>query len=493
MTPLRVLVASEESSFVELATRVIASADHTVFVAKTPDQADALLTATLVDAVLADGRSTAALACLPQVELRTPGAALLVAVDPDDGNTLRAALGLGATGIVALPLSGDALLGALARVAETVALRRRAPGTDRPPAPEPLLLVQRMVDGALLSEEELVRAALLTIETLVREVRPRVELRFANEPVTAPSADVPRLLLGEIDARVASLEIEGGDKDARGRALAIGGILAGLLALRGSRGERAPSERRVISDRELFEALQRTLSVLGPHKPVSVLVVPDDGRERAPESSRTDATACVGRVGEDLVFVLAGVGAAEAATRRRVLAPDGLAGVASAPQDGRGAADLVRVAKARLLRARSSPFRAVARAEPLSAVVDELLSSPLQAAGAYGCYPLLLSLGGLSALARQATDEALRAGPCIMHLGASAASLHEALADAERASGGKLSVHASTAPDGVYGVVLVGEAGSWSCVGRDDGEGIAAVHAADPVLADRIARSMDAS
>ena len=61
MTPLRVLVASEESSFVELATRVIASADHTVFVAKTPDQADALLTATLVDAVLADGRSTAAL------------------------------------------------------------------------------------------------------------------------------------------------------------------------------------------------------------------------------------------------------------------------------------------------------------------------------------------------------------------------------------------------------------------------------------------------
>jgi ActR/RegA family two-component response regulator len=241
--------------------------------------------------------------------------------------------------------------------------------------------------------------------------------------------------------------------------------------------------------------------VLGAVRETDVLARRDDGRVflLLPETGALGAHTCRRRVLEGAErnlraqgFAIGGAQVAKPSSIRGSLA----VGVASYPQDGGTLDRLLRAAEWRALAARSSAVQSPEFVDKsLPEIIDRLLEFPMMGAGPASPYPLDLSAAAALSLVASACHESLRGGGATVlvaaHPGAGFVSVARAVLPDD--SGATLHVVDVQEVEGcttAEAVVIVAEHGTWTMCGRRDGSRFKAVHSADPLLADLVARRL---
>lgn len=500
-----VLVVSDDPELLRVAEAAVLSGDGFAVKADSLERALEELTRGPIALALVDARTPGALTLVHHVRTLCEGAAIVVAVDTSDAEGMRAALDLGADGLVTTPLHGDAVLRALARSrVDAVTANRladleehvaRAVATARE--------LRRMMQAAAEGDDELVAAALDALTELAPNVTAYVTRTSpAEDPITAVSGDTERFALGQEGHEIGTLSITGGDASTRASALEVASVLSSLFTLRTRLASVAASggHRPRALERHAFEdALTRELDKARRHqRSLSVLALDAADVELDALGKFLRASDLVGRTEND-VFVLLPetnfVGAVQ--LRRRI--GNRPAGAASIARDGASHDALMQAARARRERMRASPLLGLASElgfEPgvkpsLGTVVQQLLVLPLHDAGALSSYPLLLGLSAACSLVKHACLEATRRGNTVVHV--TAGPFATAVREAAAARGDAVTVVDHAACDPLFAVALAGELGTWACAGRFEGEGVSALHGADPLLSDWIVAALEAA
>jgi CheY-like chemotaxis protein len=168
-------------------------------------------------------------------------------------------------------------------------------------------------------------------------------------------------------------------------------------------------------------------------------------------------------------------------------------GVATFPHDGTTLKRLVKAARARAKDDGRSPVHALAlETLPLPEVVDALIARPIFDAGPRSPYPLDVACSALFSLVGRACREAQRGGDAQV-MTTLQPGLGVAAAARQSAAPRVLDVRAVPGCDNVEAIVIEAEHGAWVCCGRVVGDRFRGVHAADPLLADILARRLAAA
>ncbi len=358
-------------------------------------------------------------------------------------------------------------------------------------------------------------------------------------PSTAPAADLAHLVSAR-HARVIPLVTGGGELGilvldhapnvAEPEIANLADLAAAMLSLV-DRHDQVDESVRVYPPRHFRTVADRMLTLAARHdRRASVLAITiPDGRSTRREDTtleiadiirNTDAL-CGNEEGDLLVFLPETTGLGAHSCRRRILArlmgdrrarPKGGAGgsgvrsqdpksktppisigVATFPHDGATLKRLVRSARTRAYDDARSPVHTLSlEALALPEVIDALIARPMLDAGPRSPYPLDVASASLFALVARACREALRGGDATV-LTTLQPGLGVAAAARQVASPRVLDVRGEAGCENIDAIVVEAEHGAWVCAGRVIGERFRGVHAADPLLADVLARRISAA
>lgn len=555
VAPLRVLIVVEDEATLHAIRHVVADEGDLATGASSIEEAINLASSERFDVAFVEVRieGGAALALchhLPSLLPKVRVVALLHPVEIDRGPE---ALSLGATAVLVMPPTGEALARALhdakaeqVRTREVTTLeaklareRRRLETYDRlvrfARGAAPSDAVRAIVDGvAQLSaaqgvalyatfgsdeSERVLLAAIGTALDLPSSCQPAdlsrlVAVRGARVvPLIASSGAIGMLVL---DRAPASVEPD---------LAQLADLAAAMLSLV-DRQDPIDESVRVFPPKHFRTVADRLLTLAQRHdRRCSVLAisVPGDRPNRREEATReisdivrtTDALC--GLEDGDLVLFLPETNARGAhSCRRRILArlhggdrrarpkggraqdprskgPPVSVGVATFPHDGTTLRRLVKSARARATDdARSSVHTLGLDNLPLQDVVDALLARPMLDAGPRSSYPLDVACTALFALVSGACKEAFRGGDSQVTTTLQP-GLGMAAAARQVLSPRVLDVRGEPGCDNVEAIVIEAEHGAWVCCGRIVNERFQGVHAADPLLADVIERRLTAA
>jgi ActR/RegA family two-component response regulator len=519
---LDVLIVSEDAETLRtIANAITGMGDRAVTVS---DLAQAVALAgtlspavALVDVTLAGGGGLALVHHLPAVRpeiavyVMAPGPKLHIALE---------GLTLGATGMLTLPPSGDAVMRAIAEVrtrlaasvqhdgleAELSLQRRRGDHMHRLvriAAKAGWTELARTVAEAIaeLTHAHAVSAYRVVEGTLMRVVL--VGTSDAPDEVRAEAALDP---YGEIFSLGAgALLVEKGQEDRRGLAAELTGFAVALLALA---GHAAPAET---PDVTRFEPLARfaLLAVREVEKArrykrqvTFAAMKPIDNQAPPNAPKLEDLFQILIRDGdvlgrddaeEEVLLMLPDTGALGGQLFRRRFGLRAL-GLATFPQDGSTSERLVRVARQRAEDARRSPVRMLGLApKRLRDIIESLLDCPMFDAGLGSSYPLDLSLSAALSLVEHTCIEARRGGAVSIVVAAhgrpgfASAARAACVEEGEKVTLVEVDLTGVAQGDALEAVVVAAEHGTWICCGVRAKDRIKAVHAADAMLADLLA------
>jgi CheY-like chemotaxis protein len=465
------------------------------------------------------------------------------------------ALSLGASGVIVLPVTGDAIARVLSavkaracRASETAALEQRVATSLRRIDVYDRLV--RFARGAAPSEAvraiaegvaQLSSAAGVALyATFGDEKSERVRLAASGTAVDLPSTSAPADLARLVALRSAKvvplvaagselgiLVLEGMPASADADVGNVADLAAAMLAFIDRHDRDAP---RLGAGPSSFLALaERLLGVATRHgRRASLLAISFAEGER---SVRRDAIAA--EIGEivratdalsgnddgDLLLFLPETGALGAhACRRRIAARLGgdrrarsrggpargpessrrlgspvSVGVAAFPHDGTSLLRLVRSARTRAREDAVSSVHVLGLdLLALDELVDTLLARPMIDAGPRSPLPLDVASTALFSLVTRACEEGKRGG-AISVTTTLQPGLGVAAAARSASSPRVLDVRAQPSCEDIEAVVVEAEHGTWVCCGRLRGDRFHGVHAADPLLADILVRRLTAA
>jgi len=441
-------------------------------------------------------------------------------------------LTLGATGMVTLPTSGDAILRAIGEV-------REKRGTARH---------RELLETQLAHARISIEAMRHLVKLATRGVMPDLMRGVADAVVAVGGARAVSVYQpqGTTLGRVASsgtstapeitaepdlerfgakkgretfalgggaIIVEGGEPAYRPAVADLTSFASSLVVLATRSG--APHARdaeptRFESVAHFRELLAHEVADASRHarKVSAVCVVLSDplGAVRRPlqvkEAFRTLARAgdVLGRdEGDDEVWLLLPNtgGLSAQLTRRKIRF--GAAGAATFPDDAATADELMKLSRKRAEQSLRSPVRMLDLGKKgLRAIVDGLLACPLLDAGAGSPYPLDLAVPAALSLVQHACIEGRRGGPMSVLVtgphGLGFASAVRAACSVEGTNGElpdvtEVDLHGSEG-EGVEAVVVAAEHGTWTCCGVLQRDRFKAVHTADAMLADLMARKL---
>ena len=467
----------------------------------------------VIDMSLAGG---AALAMVHHVLASSPNTAIYVLAPPAAFEAASEALSLGATGLLVAPLTGDALLRAVADVHARLANEARVlklaaemrDATELVEAMTQALLVARSGDQRALGETLLTLfliasgargVAIYGEERAADGARPRIAgygtaLELLDRYNDLELAQLATARQGEViglavEARMfGCVLLERPDPMRTARVHRVIDFATALLPLgamaRSAIAEDTTAPRSRALPAHVFERLvQRDVDGAQPGRDVSILCA-------LAKSGEVDT----GPLGPALALPGAAIGASEAgdafvllpktpyASARALLLDVGLpVGLASAPADGRNAAALLRTARARAMRAgKAPPIARTLRDRPLADVITAVVSAK---------YPTIVSLD----VARDALESTLLhacrhasavggAEVVVAHAGDATG----AVANVQSAAGSKSKVRAvkleGSAHAGTLVVLVLTPRAGWGMVSRERDGRTLAVHTSDAIV-----------
>ncbi len=519
---LDVLIASEDADTLRtISNAVTGMGDRAVTVS---DLAEATaLAGTLapavafIDVTLAGGSGLVLVHHLPAVR---PGIAVYVMAPGAQLHIALEGLTLGATGMLTLPPSGDAVMRAIGEVRMRLASSAEHVGLE-----EELSLQRRRGDhmhrlvriAAKAGWTELARTVAEAIAELTRaqgvSVYRVVEGTLVRVALVGTS-DAPEKVRaeGELDPHgeifslgAGALLVEKGQEDRRALAAELTGFASALLGLS---GHASPAET---PDVTRFEPLARfaLLAVREVEKArrykrqvTFAAMKPIDNQAPPNAPKLEDLFQILIRDGdvlgrddseEEVLLMLPDTGALGGQLFRRRFGLRAL-GLATFPQDGSTSERLVRVARQRAQDARRSPVRMLGLApKGLHDIIESLLDCPMFDAGLGSSYPLDLSLSAALSLVKHACLEARRGGAVSIvvagHAGPGFAfAAREACAkEGEKMTLVEADLSTLAQAEALEAVVVAAEHGTWVCCGVREKDRIKAVHATDAMLADLLA------
>lgn len=439
-------------------------------------------------------------------------------------------LTLGASGMMTLPTSGDAILRAVGEVRE-----KRGSARYRARMEKQLVRAQKTVDAmqslakaaARGGKEALMRA----VADAVVDVGPAraaavyqpdgiTLARVATSgPVTVPESAVEPDLerLTARDGRqtfalgIGAVVVEGADASNKEAIVDLAGFASHLLAL----VSRAGGARGGESGRTRFEPLGRFQALLtrevenarrhGRKVSVASVLFGDPlGAVRRP-SKLEDAFRGILREGDvlgrdegddEVLLLLPDTSALGAQLCRRRIGL-GAVGLATFPHDANSAESLTAIARRRAELSLRSPVRMLDLARrSLPEILDALLACPLVDAGPGSPFPIDVDIAAALSLVHHACIEARRGGDVsILVTARQGIGFSSAVREACATAGAKATVVEVDLREGpgvsdVDAVVVTAEHGAWACCGVVERDRFKAVHAADGMLADLLARKM---
>ncbi|WP_394824273.1 response regulator [Pendulispora albinea] len=438
-------------------------------------------------------------------------------------------LTLGATGMVTLPTTGDAILRAIGEV-------REKRGTMRH---------RELLEAQLAHSRTSIEAMRHLVKLAVRGAMPELMRAIADAVVDVGGAHAVAVYQpeGATMGRIASsgtstapeiaappdLERFGAAKGRETFALGPGAIVVEgidpahrpavadlasfasslvLLAQRAAGGvAHDPEPTRFETVARFRELLAREVEDASRHarKVSTVCVVLSDplGAIRRPlklkEAFRPIARAgdVLGRdEGDDEVWLLLpNTGSLSAQLTRRKIG-FGAVGSATFPQDAATVDDLMKLSRKRAELSLRSPVRMLDLGRKgLRAIVEALLASPLLDAGDGSPFPLDLAVPAAISLVHHACIEARRGGPIsVMVSGPHGVGFAAPVREACTVAGELHDVVEvdlrGTGDEGVDVIVVTAAHGTWTCCGVLQRDRFKAVHAADVMLADLLARKL---
>ncbi len=470
-----------------------------------------------VDITLAGGGGLALVHHLPAVHaeiavyVMAPGSKLHIALE---------GLTLGATGMLTLPPSGDAVMRAIGEVRERLASSVQHAGQE-----EELSLQRRRGDhmhrlvriaakagwtelARMVAEAvaELTRARAVSAYRIAEGALMRVALVGSSDAPDEAKAEGELETYGEIfSLGTGTIVVELGQEDRRGLAAELTGFATALLGLSGHGGNPdAPESTRfeplarfaLLAVREVEKARRYKRQVtFAAMRPIDNQAPPNAPKLEDLFQLLIRDGDVLGRddAAEEVLLMLPDTGALGGQLFRRRFGLRAL-GLATFPQDGSTSERLVRVARQRAEDARRSPVRMLGLAtKGLRDIIDNLLDCPMFDAGLGSSYPLDLALPAALSLVEHACIEARRGGAVSIIVAAhERAGFASAVREACRREGDKVTlveVDLRLVPRGeaLEAVVVAAEHGTWICCGLSEKDRIKAVHAADAMLADLLA------
>lgn len=555
--PLRVLAVVEDSDVAHSIEHVVREEGDRFHRVTSIDDAVASASADPVDVAFVELRleGGAALALCHHLPSVCPGVVVQAIVGAQDLDRGAEALSLGASGVLVSPPTGDALARVLADVKYEAARtnevnlleeklsreRKRLETYDR---------LVRFARGA--AQSDAVRAIVDGVSQLSGAKGVAMYASFGGDeservrlasigsaedlPATSHAADLSRLVQAR-QARVVPLVAAGGElgilvlDQAQGMPEPEVGSLADLAAAMLSivdRHDQVDESVRVYAPRNFRAVAERMLSLAGRHeRRASLLAITLPGPDRP--NRREEATLeiadlvrntdalCGNDEGDLLVFLPETTGLGAHACRRRILArltgdrrakskggprraeeprskSSAVAiGVATFPHDGTTMKRLIRAARTRAQDDARSPVHTLSLdAMKLDEVVDALIARPMIDAGPRSPYPLDLAASALFAIVGRACREAKRGGEASI-VTTLQPGLGVAAAARQVTSPRVHDVRGAAGCENIEAIVVEAEHGAWVCCGRVIGERFRGVHAADPLLADVLARRISAA
>ncbi len=538
LPPITALVVSTDRELVQTAVRALASVGDRVLSASEASQALGVATTERPALAFVDmtGGPESGLALVHHLLAVRPDLAVYVLAPSARLDLALEGLTLGAAGMLTLPTSGDAILrahgevrartGSLALQArlesEVRLLRQRADAMVRLAKLLPRATTAEIASSAAEALRDLAGAGRVALYGATESGRLTLLGAAGGEGLPA-SLSVEELEVlarppGEIVPLVGGARALGMalfdrvDPQRRGPALELVAFSGPLLTPRADAS--APREQRPVSAPPLprFETLERFDTTFAREvekarrhrRNVSVVVFDAAEPLEAGSGSLEERLAEVVRdcdvLGRDpahdeALLLLPDTGRLGAQLCRRRIGA-GPAGIASYPADGATVDVLLSTARRRRQFARGSAVRALHLGNKgLREIVSALLACPFVDAGVLSPYPLSLAIPSALSLVEHATIDARRAGgTSIVTLAARGIGFSAAVREALRSSpeGAQIiEVDADLGEGPVLdAVVVLSDLGCWACAGVLERDRFSAVHAADPLLADLLARRL---
>ena len=539
------LVVSSDTEVIGICERALMASGDSAFAVM--DLAEAIAMATsrdtsvaFIDVALA---GTGGLALVHHLLAVRPDVSVYVMSTQDKMGKALEGLALGATGIIPLPATGDAVMRAVSEVRAKKEATARVADLEHElhlvrSTVRQMQRVTAMAAGA--PRRELARAAAEAIAEACGAMA--VAIYFGSEKklgsydrvaevggghLPEHATEVELEALGERKERVifplrsetrtlgrVIVEVEEGARRAIASDLVV--FTAALVAMASTQqrpsGEMtrvaAPkSAAPILSRQEIEQALARAIDeARAKSHRVSIASIISGG---APFPANADVLAqtfaaarqkgdALGRAGDEVLLLMPDTGAVGAQLLRKRL-DTVIAGVATYPQDGDRPEILLDRARKRRAAVVASPVHALdQRARELRAFVDVLLESPLVDSSIGSPYPLELTREAAESLVYYACIEARRTGmPSILvtHRADDTSIFARAVREACKAPGQPATIvesrlRAEPGTDAVEAVVVLAEHGVWACCGIEEKDRFVAVHAADAALADALARKV---
>jgi ActR/RegA family two-component response regulator len=498
----------------------------------------------------------AALALCHHLPSLVPGIAVHAIVQPSELARGEEALSLGASGVLVAPPTGDAMARVLTNVKEAALRsnqvnlleqklareRKRLETYDRlvrfARGAAPSDAVRAIVDGvAALSGAH----GVALYATFGKDESERVLLAALGTALDLPAAcrpaDLSRLVQAR-SARVVPLVASSGElgilvldrapQAPEADVAQLADLAAAMLSLV-DRKDHIDESLRVFPPRHFRTVAERMLTLAGRHDrraAVLAIAMPSSDKPNRREEvtveiadivRNTDAL-CGSEEGDLLLFLPETNGLGAQSCRRRILsrltgdrrarpratgrntqeqphsnkAPIAI-GVATFPHDGANLKRLVRAARTRAKDDGRSPVHALALDSlPLQEVVDALIARPIFDAGPRSPYPLDVACSALFSLVGRACREAQRGGEAQV-ITTLQPGLGVAAAARQSSNPRVLDVRQEPGCENIEAIVIEAEHGAWVCCGRILGDRFRGVHAADPLLADVLARRLSAA
>ena len=538
------LVVSSDTEILGICERALTASGDSAFAVM--DLAEAIAMATsrdtsiaFIDVALA---GTGGLALVHHLLAVRPDVSIYVMSTQDKMGKALEGLSLGATGIIPLPATGDAVMRAVSEVRAKKEATARVADLEHElhlvrSTVRQMQRVTAMAAGA--PRRELARAAAEAIAEACGAMA--VAIYFSSEKqlgsydrvaevggghLPEHATEVELEALGERKERVifplrsetrtlgrVVVEVEEGARRAIASDLVV--FTAALVAMASTQqrpsGEMvSPVSQKllapILSRQEIEHALAKAIEeARAKSKRVSIASIISAGapfsatpeiltQTFAPLRQKNDA---LGRAGDEVLLLMPDTGAVAARLLRKRLDTI-VAGIATFPQDGDRPEILLDRARRRRAAIVASPIHALdQRVRELRAFVDALLETPL-VGGVGSPYPLELTREAAAALVYHTCIEARRTGmPSILvtHRADDTGVFARAVRDACKAPGEPATIvesrlRSEPGTDAVEAVVVLAEHGVWACCGIEEKDRFVAVHAADAAMADALARKL---
>ncbi len=529
MSELRALLVTAQPEVVRVFEAAMETANDTLLVASEMSAAVLMASAeqpalVFIDLTLPAGTG---LALVHHVLASHPKAAILALATTQGLVTAAEAISLGASGLLLLPVDGDAVLRALSEVrarrgAEDAIARLT---TERGALLDQAEAMTRAVSVARGGNDREIAESLLALFVLAsgargaaffgpetsRGARPRLAAFGSGHELRDQYGDAD--LIEVASARAAAMHVFGpvartlgcallertdpAASDRTASAIAFANALLMISARAATSIPPAP-ESHVVAENQFARILERALEEKKPGLLLSLLPSPGARVDLAKLPLADEGALGGHRPDGGAWLLLPNRSAMDAPALLLTLGTRGV-GIAAFPTDGARAADLLALAEARAREALRSPYYDLpAPGVSLGELAQALLRSASLESRVSSLFPLELSMPSLESLLAHTARNAQRApktGPLRISVASAEtdriAKIAREVFDADKGKLGVVNTAGQAGCEGIEVLVISSPRASWALVGRWEKERLRAVHTCDPTTCSALVARID--